>query len=304
MKSPVVFRFASLITAGAWLAVVAGGLMTASAQQESLLIGPGDLVSVSVLQAPELNQRARVTDTGELSLTLGGKVKLEGLTPEQGARAIEQALIEGQFLVGPAVNLIVDQYATQNVSVLGEVKMPGSYPAVTSRSVIEVLAQAGGVTSLADRRITIESHQTRQRFYYYLSNNADQALQTQVMIFPGDKIIVPRVDVVYVLGDVARPGGFPKATNDSRLTVLQAMSLAGRTPPNAVPSRTRLMRKNADGTYQEIHIPLSDMQKGKKPDMALEADDILYVPFSYARNVAVGIGGLIAAAGSTSIYRF
>lgn len=293
-----------MIASGILLTMLTCITLNVRAQDESLLIGPGDLVSVSVLQVPELNQRARVTDSGELSLTLGGKVKVEGLTPEQGARAIEQALVKGEFLVGPTVTLTIDQYATQNVSIMGEVKLPGSYPIFTSRSVIEVLAQAGGVTSFADRRITIESHRTRQRFYYYLSNNADQALQTQVMVFPGDKIIVPRVDVVYVLGDVARPGGFPKSTNDSRLTVLQAVSLAGGTPPNAAPSHTRLIRKHLDGTYEEIHVPLSDMQKGKKPDMAMEADDILYVPFSYARNVAVGIGGLVAAAGSASIYRF
>jgi polysaccharide biosynthesis/export protein len=303
MKRFLSRSFVAQLTHYVWIGLL-GLPMTATTQQESLLIGPGDLVSVSVLQVPELDQRGRVADSGELSLKLGGMVKLEGLTPEQGARAIERALEAGQLVVSPAVTLTVDQYATQNVSVLGEVKEPGSYPAFTSRSVVEVLAQAGGVTSLADRRITIEGHQSRRRFHYYLSNNPDQALQTQVMVFPGDKIIVPRVDLVYVLGDVARPGGFPKATNDSRLTVLQAVSLAGGTPPNAAPSHTRLIRKHADGTYEEIHVPLSDMQKGKKPDMPLEADDILYVPFSYARNVAVGIGGLVAAAGSASIYHF
>ncbi|HEY0759329.1 MAG TPA: polysaccharide biosynthesis/export family protein [Acidisarcina sp.] len=274
------------------------------AQKESLLIGPGDLVAINVFQEPELDQHGRVTDAGDLPLILGGKVALAGLTPEEAARAVEQVLVRGQFLLNASVTVTIEQYATQNVSVLGQVKAPGTYPIGTSRSVLDVLALAGGLTDLADRRITIESHSDRKRFYYYLSNSADEALQTSLTVFPGDKIIVPRVDLVYVLGDVGRAGGFPESTNDSRLTVLEAVSLAGGTPPNAVPSRARLIRKHADGTYEEIHLPLSQMQKGKKPDMPLQANDIIYVPFSYARNIAVGLGGVVAATSSASIYRF
>ena len=273
-------------------------------QKESLLIGPGDLVAVTVFQTPELSQRTRVNDAGELSLVLGGNVKLAGLTPEQGERVVEHALIEGLFLRAPSVTLTVEEYATQSVSVLGQVKTPGAYPIGTPRSVIDVLALAGGLTEMADRKITIERRATKERLNYYMSNSPDKALQAEIEVYPGDKIIVARTEVVYILGDVAKPGGFPESINNSRLTVLEAVALAGGTPPNAVPSHTRLIRKHPDGTYEELHIPLSDMQKGKRPDMPLEADDILYVPFSYARNMAVGIGGLVAAAAGASIYHF
>jgi polysaccharide biosynthesis/export protein len=106
------------------------------------------------------------------------------------------------------------------------------------------------------------------------------------------------------LGDVNRPGGIAIVTNDSKLSALQALTLAGGTPPNAVPAHSRLIRKQADGTHVEIPLQLSAMQKGKEPDIPLECDDIIYVPFSYARNMAVGAGSLVGATSSAAIYRF
>ena len=82
-------------------------------------------------------------------------------------------------------------------------------------------------------------------------------------IFPGDTIVVPKAEVVYILGDVNRPGGIAMVTNDSKLSVVQAITLAGGTPPNAVPSHARLIRKQADGSHAEIPLNLSAMQKGK-----------------------------------------
>ena len=125
-----------------------------------------------------------------------------------------------------------------------------------------------------------------------------------VPVYPGDTVLVPKADVVYVLGDVNRPGGIAIVTNDSKLSALQALSLAGGTPPNAVPSHSRLIRKQADGSHVELPLQLSAMQKGKEPDIPLQGDDIIYVPFSYARNMAVGAGSLVGATSSAAIYRF
>jgi polysaccharide export outer membrane protein len=117
-------------------------------------------------------------------------------------------------------------------------------------------------------------------------------------------VLVPKASIVYVLGDVGRPGGFPMATNDSRLSVLQAISLAGGTLPSANPAKARLIRKESDGNYVEIDLPLSNMQKGKTGDIQAHADDIIYVPFSYIRNLGMSLGGIISSASSASIYRF
>lgn len=268
---------------------------------ESLLIGAGDEVHIQVFDTPELEQHSRVTDRGTVDLILGGPVEIGGLTPDAAARAIEQVLVDKKFMNAPHVIVTVEQYATEKVSVLGQVKAPGSYPIATPRSIIDVLSMAGGLTDLADRRITIERHEGKNVIDYFLSNDPQAAFKDAVLIYPGDKVIIPRAKMIYVLGDVGRPGGYPWSTNDSQLTVLQAVSLAGGTPPTAKTSHARLIRRTADG-YIEIPLPLADIQKGKRADMRLLGDDIIYVPFSYMKNAAIGLGGIIAAASSAAIY--
>jgi polysaccharide export outer membrane protein len=274
------------------------------AQTESLTIGPGDVLHLKVLEAPELEQSARVSDAGTLTLMLGGKVQVAGRTPAEAALAIEQALIEGHYVLTPHVSVTTEQTATQNVTILGQVRSPGSYPIGTPRPILDVLALAGGLNELAQRKVTIQRHSTKERVEFVLSNSANAALDANVPVFPGDTVIVPKADVVYVLGDVNRPGGIAMVTNDSKLSALQVISLAGGTPPNAVPSHARLIRKQADGGYVEIPLQISAMQKGKEPDKPLQADDIVYVPFSYTRNMAVGAGSLVGATSSAAIYRF
>lgn len=274
------------------------------AQQESLPIGPGDQIQIQVLEAPELSQSLRVTDAGMASLIIGGSVKVAGLIPADAADAIAKNWVEKGVLLHPHVTVTVTQFATQTVSIFGQVHTPGTYPMVTGRSIIDVLSMAGGLTDLADRNVTIQRHTTGERIDYFISNDSKVALESSVKVYPGDEVVVPKAKIVYILGDVTHPGGYPMATNDSKLTILQAVSLAGATLPNAVPSHSRLIRKQQNGTYVEIPIQLSKMQKGKVADMQMEADDILYVPFSYVRNVALSIGSLISAATSASIYRF
>lgn len=274
------------------------------AQTESLTIGRGDVLHVKVLEAPELEQSARVTDAGTFNLILGGIVQVAGSTPTEAALAIERVLVEGHYVLTPHVSVTLDQTVTQNVTIMGQVRSPGSYPIGTPRPILDVLALAGGLTDLADRKVTIQRHATKEQIVFVVSNSANTALDTSVAVSPGDTVIVPKADVVYILGDVGRPGGIAMVTNDSKLSALQALSLAGGTPPNAVPSRARLIRKQTDGSHVELPLQLSAMQKGKQPDIPLQADDIVYVPFSYARNMAVGAGSLVGSTSSAAIYRF
>lgn len=274
------------------------------AQEESLKIQPADLVQVKVLEAPELQQSARVNDAGDVSLLLGGTVQIGGKTPAEAELIIETALKRGNFVNDPHVSVTVQQYAMSNVTVIGQVRLPGSYPIGTRRTILDVIALAGGLTELADRHITIERRATKERFQYVFSNDATKALGETVDVLPGDQVIVPKASVVYILGDVGRPGGVAMATNDSQLSALQAVAMAGGTPPSAKASRSRLIRKQSDGTYIEMDLPLADMQKGKVHDIALKPDDIIWVPFSYLKNAATNLNSLLVAASTAAIYRF
>lgn len=274
------------------------------AQKDSLLIGPGDDISIQVLEAPDLTQHVRVTDAGFVALILGGPVKVSGLTPALAAVAVERALKAGDYVLNPHVTVAVDQYATANVTVMGQVNHPGSYPIGTPRSVIDVLALAGGTTDLADRRLTIERHGSGERVQYFLSNQAETALSKNALVYPGDIVLVPKIDVVYVMGDVPRPGGYPMSTNDGKLSMLQAVALAGSPEPSAKANKARLIRKQTDGSRIEIQIALAKMEKGERSDIALHPDDIIYIPFSYLKNMGSNLGGIISATGSAAIYRY
>lgn len=272
------------------------------AQKESLLIGHGDILHIQVYDTPEMEQRARVTDSGDLPLSFLGNVKVAGMTPGDAANEIEHRLIAAGIMVHPQVTIRVDEYATQNVSVMGQVLKPGPYEIDTRRKVIDVLALAGGLTAIADRHITIERYgDPNQKVQYYYSNVAGTALQEDPMVYPGDTVIVPEAAVVYVLGDVSKPGGYPINTNDSKITVLQAIALAGYANHTAAVGKSKLVRKTPTGV-EEIDLPVGAMEKGKTKDIALLPDDVVYVPFSALRNVMVNGSSILASATSAAIY--
>jgi polysaccharide export outer membrane protein len=270
---------------------------------ESLLIGPGDLVHVQVFDTPELEQRARVTDSGYLQMIMGGSVKIADMTPAEAAKAVEGALITGNFMQHPSVLITVEQYVTQKVSIWGEVRLPGAYEISTSRSIVDVLSLAGGLTELADRRIVIERHGTSEKISYFISNSPGPASDPAVKVYPGDTVQVPRAGLVYALGDVIHPGGYTMTNNDGKLSVLELVARSGGISHASVPSHALLIRKSSNG-YVQMPLPLDKLEKGKQPDFDLQADDIIYVPFSYLKNFAVNGSSIAAAAGSAAVYRF
>lgn len=268
---------------------------------ESLLIGPGDLLHVTVLREPELDQHVRVLDSGKAALALAGEVEVAGLTPADAAQRIADRYREAKFLLHPEVSVFVEEYATQAVTVLGQVAHPGTVHLDAPRTLIDVLSLAGGLTDLADRNVVVQrGGKDGERIHAFLSNSPDAALNANLLVRPGDTVIVARAGIVYVLGDVARPGGYVM-NNDSKLTVLQAIALAAGASRTASEKRVRLVR-NVDGITQSIDLPLRDMERGRQPDVPLQANDIIYVPFSLARNVSLGLANITAAASSALIY--
>ena len=126
-------------------------------------------------------------------------------------------------------------------------------------------------------------------------------MDNTVLVYPGDKVLVPKAGLVYVLGDVKIPGGYVMNNNNSQLTVLQVVAAAGGK------NTTRFHRAHSDSQRRSLRVfgsplPLSAMQKGKQSDIPLRPGDIVYVPFSYLRNLAVESSGVVAAATGASIY--
>lgn len=270
--------------------------------RESLLIGPGDLLHITVMREPELEQRVRVLDSGDAALPLIGNVHLAGLDPAAASAVIEAKYVEENYLKHPSVAVFVEGFATQPVSVLGQVAKPGTYAISTPRTLLDLLAMAGGLTEIADRHIMIErAPGVKQREEeVFLSNRADDALMANVMIDPGDTILVPKAGIVYVLGDVGRPGGYTMQ-NESRMTVLQAIAMAAGVNRTANEKQARVIH-NVNGQYDEEDLPLREIERGEAPDELLQANDVIYIPFSFAKNVVLGTSSIVASTTSALIY--
>ena len=163
--------------------------------------------------------------------------------------------------------------------------------------------QAGGLTPQADRHILVERQGDQEHpLDYYVSNDGSQAIKQQVLVNPGDTIVVSRAGIVYILGDVNRPGGYVMSNNESQLTLLQGLALAGGATRAAKQGHAHLIRKRSEGGFTDKELSVADIQKGKQPDIFLQQGDIIYVPFSWMRNAAMTSSNIAASTSSAMIY--
>jgi polysaccharide export outer membrane protein len=246
-----------------------------------LHIQPGDLLSVNVYDAPEFSSSYRVDPAGNVTIPLCGKVNLRGMTVPEAAAQIEAAFKNGQILTHPQVNVDVQQYASQYVSVTGEVGAPGRLALIAPIRLSELLAEVGGVTPLAGSQIKIRhgADEDAPEESVLFSRNESNRKTASVMVRPGDTVVVPRAGVVYVLGAVFKPGGY-LMEEDGKLNVAEALALSGGTLLQANTGGLRVIRRNADGTVLEFPLSYNAIMKGTQAPLVLQARDIVYVPIS------------------------
>jgi polysaccharide export outer membrane protein len=265
-------------------------------------IGAGDLVEMSVFDTPELSGKLRVSNTGDIILPLVGQVHVAGLTANDVETLIRQRFIDGGFVRDPQVTVFIVEYATQGVSVLGEVRTPGIYPALGPHNLVEYISIAGGLTPLAGTTITItrSGHPDESQQIKISSTAAPNPLNNPE-IFPGDSIFVEKTGLIYVIGDVVRPGGFPMDHND-HLTILQAIALAQGTTYSAKKSSSVIIRSAPQGR-ETIPVDLKKILASKAADEPLQDNDILFVPNSSAKTALKNAEAILPIAASATIYR-
>ena len=265
-------------------------------------IASGDLLEISVFDAPELTQQVRVGSDGNVQLALIGDTKLAGLTGQQAAGVIADALRNRKLMLHPQVNVLVKETSSQGVSVMGEVQHPGIYQILGTRSLIDVISMAGGLTTVADTRVTIKHRTgTEDNVTVKLKNDDPNAsLLNDVQVFPGDLVVVPRAGIVYVLGDVNKPGGFVMQ-NNGKITLLQAMAQAGGASPTASMNRAVLLRKTDDG-YVKDRLQFGRIARGQDADIELHANDIVFMPNSKLKSAMKTTQSMTESIGSASVY--
>jgi polysaccharide biosynthesis/export protein len=197
----------------------------------------------------------------------------------EAEKVIEQRLDRGGFVRNPHVQVFVSEYKSDGTSLLGEISRPGVYPILGEQTLFNVISAAGGLTDRAGKSITItHKGQSGKPVVVAISRNLEDHPESNVPVFPGDTIMVRRADVIYVVGDVVRPSGF-LMDNGGRLSVLQAIALAGGTTATAKLSGARIIRKSPEGVT-EIPVSLKKLLQAKATDVPMQADDILFVPAS------------------------
>src|SRR6267143_5232178 len=270
---------------------------------KDLLIGAGDLLEVSLYGMPDFKTDVRVSSGGEISLPMLGTVAVAGFSVEQAETLIERKLSEKGLFNDPHVTVFEKEYATQGISLLGEVQRPGIYPLLGSRKLYDAISAAGGTTPKAGRYVLITrrndpQHSVRVPFL----TGAPESMENNVTVEPGDTILVSKAGVVYVVGDVHQPGGFVME-NGNDITVLKAIALAQGTNPNASLNAARLIRKTPEGS-KDVPLPLKQILAAKAPDLQLQPDDVVFVPGSAGKSAAKrGAEAILQMATGVAIWR-
>jgi polysaccharide biosynthesis/export protein len=252
-------------------------------RSSEILIGPGDLLEVSVYGAPDYTKQVRVGSDGEITLPMAGTLHVQGLTIAKAESLIAKCLSDGGFFNAPSVSVLAKELSTQAISVLGEVQKPGLYPLLGDRNLFDAISAAGGTTPRAGNTVSITHRADQGRpEIVKLSYGVTSSTPSNVRVYPGDTVVVSKAGIVYVVGDVHLPGGF--IMENSRMTILQAVAMAQGANSTASLDKSKLIRKSSpDGQPQEIPISLKKILSAKVPDMNLQPDDIVFVPNSVAK---------------------
>jgi polysaccharide export outer membrane protein len=199
------------------------------------------------------------------------------------------------MVIRPTVSIFIEEFATRGITVYGEVNTPGIYPLMGPHRLYDAISAAGGFTLKAGREVTI-LHAGRQDREEVIDLSGGKSLdQMNVMTSQGDTIIVPKAGVVYVLGEVTKPGVFLMENNTS-ITLMKAIALAGSTTKLASLKHVMIERKSPQGMVA-IEISLEKVYHGTASDLPLQAEDIVFVPLSNVKNYgAMGIQAAIQAA--------
>jgi len=266
------------------------------------ILGPGDQLVLHVADDEEISDKPISIDpAGTIDLSMVGRLQAAGLTLEQLKAELTSRL--KRFITKPDVSVNLSASGSQPVSVLGEVANPGVQQLKGSGHLLEVLSLSGGLKADAGPTVIVtresrwgtidnsKAHTDPTTGFSTVSFSLDELIsardpENNILIEPNDVISVPRAELVYVVGDVQKAGGFQ--LSHQTISLLQTLSLAEGLGPNNAAGRARVLRQEpgGDGTPRQIPVDINKIVAGKAPDFKLQANDVLFVPRSGVKVVS------------------
>lgn len=231
-----------------------------SASPAEYRLGAGDVVRVSVFQSPELTLETRITEAGLVSLPLLGSVRLGGLSVTAAEKLIADGLRTGNFVRNPQVTLVVMQVRGNQASVLGQVNRPGRYPIeVADMRLTDLLAMAGGTAASGSDVVILSGSRNGQAFRLEVDLPSVFAARSDPKLNPlilnGDTVWVDRQPMIYIYGEVNRPGPLRL---ERGMTLMQALATGGGLNARGTERGIRVHRKAADGKVQIVELKMDE----------------------------------------------
>jgi polysaccharide export outer membrane protein len=265
------------------------------------LLGPDDQLTVRANDVDEISDKpVRISATGYITLPLAGRIHAAGMTVEQLESEIAERL--DPYVNEPTVSVTRMEIRSQPVSLIGAVTTPGVHQLQGQKTLVEMLAMAGGLKEDSGYKVRVTRRLEWGRLP--LPNAADDPSgkfsfadislpeltdgknpELNISIMPNDVISVAKADMVYVIGDVGKTGAIMLGGRQ-QVTVLQAISIAGGAAKTAKPKLTKILRLDPTSAKRtEIPVDLAALLSGKVDDVLMQPEDILYVPGGSNRNL-------------------
>jgi polysaccharide export outer membrane protein len=274
---------------------------------EEYKIGPGDILSVTVVDAPEFGGKVRVSDTGVIQIVgASSSIQAEGLTSMELSSAIRKTLIDSNQLRDPRVSVFVEEYHGSTITVLGFVTKPAVYSLNHHTSVLEAISLAGGTLPNGGSTVTVVRGSASAeatglpvgsvQIINIASLTRGDMPDANIEVRNGDVVNVSPAEVVYVVGAVTKPGGFVMSNPSAGVSAVQAVALAEGLLPLAAGHRGLIVRQSTSQEgRREIVVDLDRIMAGKETDVLLAPNDILFVPQSGTKKTLKVLGDVAMA---------
>jgi len=250
------------------------------------LLGPGDLLHITVFEAADLETKARVSSRGSVSLPLLGLVQVEDLTAREAEVKIEEKY-RAKYIKDPHVTVFVEEHFSQRVSIVGEVNKPGTYDYPSKLRLLDVLALGGGLSNNAGRIAQVRRLGDKTEKYGMMIVDLDKLIgdgfvELNIEINGGDVIFVPKAGVYFVDGAVRKPGSYPIT---QEINIMEALVSAGGFQPYANENQATLIRYLKDGKREAKEL---DLLKTEDQEITLNDRDVLIAKSNLLKQLATG----------------